>query len=473
MNQFSAFETWSTVLIIASLAAILLVSNVLRRKIRFLKRSLLPTAVIGGFVALGMKEWVLVHFLSQTQIADLNTFFSGLTYHTIALGFIALGLKVHEKFDIVTRKSHGLYSGMIIVSSYLIQGLVGLVVTITLSLTFFPQLLRASGMLLPMGFGQGPGQASNIGALYETQYLFVGGQTFGLAIASFGFLWAAVGGVIYLNILHRKGKISRTYDQTSGSVSSQEIESPDEIPVAEAIDKFSIQVSLVLLVYLFTYLFMKGIDVLIEADYFGNFGVNTVRPLIWGFNFIFGMLFALLFKRIFLYLRKVNIMTRQYPNNYMLNRIAGVVFDFMIIASIAAIKINDLKDLWVPFLILTSLGGLATVFYIRFICARIYEDYPIEATLGMFGMLTGTASSGVILIREVDPNFKTPAANDLVVGSSTAILFGFPILLLVGIAPAGNLQLIITFGLVVVLLVVFNTILLRRRTRKPLIKPSN
>ncbi len=31
----------------------------------------------------------------------------------------------------------------------------------------------------------------------------------------------------------------------------------------------------------------------------------------------------------------------------------------------------------------------------------------------MFGMLTGTASRGMILLREIDPNYETPAANNL------------------------------------------------------------
>ena len=53
----------------------------------------------------------------------------------------------------------------------------------------------------------------------------------------------------------------------------------------------------------------------------------------------------------------------------------------------------------------------------------------------MFGMLTGTISSGILLVREVDPNFKTPAANNLVSGSGMGIAFGAPILILIGLAP--------------------------------------
>jgi ESS family glutamate:Na+ symporter len=247
----------------------------------------------------------------------------------------------------------------------------------------------------------------------------------------------------------------------------QEIESPDEIPLAESIDKFTIQVTLVLFVYAVTFGVMRGIDELIEIGLFGDFGANTVRPLIWGFNFIFGTLVAILFKKIFLFFRRIKIMNRQYPNNYMLNRISGFVFDFMIVASITAIRIEDLRNLWLPFFILVITVGLATLFYIVFIAKRVYPDYPEAATMGMFGMLTGTASTGVILLREVDPNFETPAANDLVMGSTTAIFFGFPILLLVGIAPISIIHTLITLGIIFVLTSIAVSVLVYFNPLKP------
>jgi ESS family glutamate:Na+ symporter len=78
----------------------------------------------------------------------------------------------------------------------------------------------------------------------------------------------------------------------------------------------------------------------------------------------------------------------------------------------------------------------------------------------MYGMMTGTLSSGILLLREIDPEFKTPAANNLVVGSSSALIFGAPMLLLIGMAPESDNMLFLTFGLLIVyfiLLVLFMT----------------
>jgi len=208
-----------------------------------------------------------------------------------------------------------------------------------------------------------------------------------------------------------------------------------------------------------TYGFMRGITFFINGGLFGDFGASTVVPLIWGFNFIIGTLFAIAFKKLFMVFRKYNIMNRQYPNNFMLNRISGFVFDFMIVSSITAIRIEDLKHLWIPFLILVFAVGMATLVYIIFITKRVYPDYSEAASLGMFGMLTGTASTGVILLREVDPNFETPAANDLIIGSTTAIFFGFPILLLVGIAPISIVHTLIVLGIIGVLAAIAMSVL--------------
>jgi ESS family glutamate:Na+ symporter len=318
-------------------------------------------------------------------------------------------------------------------------------------------------MLLPMAFGQGPGPAGNMGTVYAENSIFIGGKAFGLSMASLGFIWACVGGVIYLNYLVKKKKLTVAEEETVSTVVTQHtVEEADEIPLSEAIDKFTIQICLVLLVYFVTYLFMKGFDLLVLNNVFGDFGTRSLRPLIWGFNFIWATIFALIFKQIFAKLRKVNIMQRKYPNDYMLNRIAGTAFDFMIIASIAAINISDLEGLWIPFIILTTVGGLTTFVYLRFISKKVYPEYELEAFVSMFGMLTGTASTGIALLREVDPHYQTPASNNLVLGASSAIVFGFPLLMLVGIAYQSTMLAIITLVIVLVAFIFINLFLLRK-----------
>jgi ESS family glutamate:Na+ symporter len=133
-------------------------------------------------------------------------------------------------------------------------------------------------------------------------------------------------------------------------------------------------------------------------------------------------------------------MHRKYPNKYMMNRIAGASFDISITAALFLVSISTLGTLWIPVVIMTTVGGLATALYMRILCPIIYKGYKDEAFLAFYGMLTGTIANGMILAREIDSDFKTPAGDDLVMGSSAAIVLGLPLLLLIAQAPRpGNL----------------------------------
>ncbi len=84
----------------------------------------------------------------------------------------------------------------------------------------------------------------------------------------------------------------------------------------------------------------------------------------------------------------------------------------------------------------------------------------------MYGMMTDTISTGIMLLREIDPSFKTPAANNLVVGSSVAIIVGAPMLLLIGLAPQSDLLLCITLAASSACALILNLYLLRSKLFK-------
>ena len=446
-------SAWNFIIQIGIIAISIMLSNCIRRKVKFIKNSLIPTTVIAGILLL------LLKFIpSFDRLIDKN-FMEILTYHTLGLGFIAMSLKTSNgKKD--SNKTVIMDTGLLTVNSYLIQGIVGLALTLLISLTFMPELYGASGLLLPLGFGQGPGQALNFGKVYESGG-FVGGASFGLSIAAIGFLYACIGGVIVLNYLKKKNKIQRYEEDDSGFISAQEVSNPNEIPLTESVDKFTIQFAIVFAVYFVTYLVMKILSDL-SVTYFGDFGINTLRPMIWGFNFLFGVVFCVITKKIFAFLKKIKLMNRQYPNNFLLNRISGWMFDIMIISGICAIELEDLGKLFIPLLIVCVIGGIVTLWYVRFACNKLYPEYPNEAFFSMFGMLTGTASTGMILLREIDPKFETPAANNLVFQSIPAIAFGFPLLLLIPMADDSLLMSFIVLGIIIVMFVAYNIVMFRK-----------
>ena len=387
---------WNIIIQLGLIAGVILLAQLLRQKLGFVRRSLMPVAVLAGFLLLILKYTGLV------RIDD--AMMEMLVYHGIA-----------EKAK--TGDLTGLKSGAVIVSTYLVQGVTGLIITILLGYTFMPRMFKAAGLLLPMGYGQGPGQANNIGSSYEALG-FAGGRSFGLSIAAAGYLVACIVGVIILNILTRRGKIASRRNGADAEPTVDFFQDKNEIPVSDSIDKLSVQIAMVILIYLVTYLVSKGITGGLAAAAPGLAG--TVNTLIWGFNFIIGSALAIGVRVLLEKGKKAGLIQRQYQNNYLLNRISGFFFDIMIVAGIASIELEDIRGLWVPFLLLAILGGVVTWLHLRYVCRKVYPDYYYEGLISMFGMLTGTISSGVLLLRETPRRRRTTSSPAAASASSSA-----------------------------------------------------
>ena len=91
---------------------------------------------------------------------------------------------------------------------------------------------------------------------------------------------------------------------------------------------------------------------------------------------------------------------------------------------------------------------------------KFFKDYAEEQFVAMYGMLTGTASTGLVLLRELDPEFKTPVSDNLVYQNIPAIIFGFPLMIIASNAPKAPMQ---TLMIAIVYFIVLNIILFRSK----------
>lgn len=456
MSSFADISSWSLLIQIFVLVVALLVANVVRCNVPLLRRSLLPTALLAGLLILCLKPWAAFSAMIDRHAMEM------ITYHTLGLGFVAMALK-NKKIKSATTTLKVVETGAVTASTYIIQGLVGLLISIPLFLWWNKtDFFYASGLLLPMGYGQGPGQALNFGVTYSDwaadQGISFHGADLGLSIAAMGFIVGSLVGVVFMNFLRRRRRLSVRQGDRVERYTLADYQSEGEIPHSESIDKLTVQLCLVLLVYGLVFLLMYGIQ---SLD-LGDFGTKTLKPLVWGFNFLWGTLIGVLVKVIINRLRKSHVMQREYINNYTLDRIAGTCFDLMIVAGTAAIDWGHLRGLLLPLILLCLVGAAVTFWYVLRCCKKLYPDYTYEAFFSMFGMLTGTASNGMILLREIDPRFETPAANNLVLQTIPALAFGFPVLLLMGFAPQSLQNTLITLGIMVVALAAFALFIFRK-----------
>jgi len=458
MENFWDYNTWGTLHVIASLLLSLLAANSLKRIFPALQASLIPTSVLGGLILMVIAG---LYKLVTGDVMYNTTFFGGngiatlevITYHTLALGFIASTFKSSDAKMSKQRTIEIFNTGVTTVSTYLLQAVLGFAITIVATM-IMKDFFAAAGVLLPFGFGQGSGQAMNYGIIYETEFGFAGGKSFGLTIAALGFLSASIGGVIHLNLLKKRGKIK--WDPTvveTAQPLEEEIQSSNEIPMQGSMDKTTVQIAFVFAAYFLAYLLMLGLGKLLPG----------MRSVIFGFNFLLGVLTATLTKVVLKLMRKNGIMRRQHINNFLMTRISNFFFDIMVVSGIAAIRLGILEQYWGVILVLGVVGLVATYAYNYYVAKTLFPDYVEEQFLMMYGMLTGTASTGVILLREIDGQFKTPAADNLVYQNFPAIVFGFPMMLLATLAPK---QPTLTFVILVVFFIAMNIILFRSRLFK-------
>lgn len=450
--NFWDLEVWSFIIMLSVLFAGMLGANMLRRRIGFLRRSLIPSSVLGGFLILAadfIYRGISGHSMFNLEVLE------ALTFHGLGLGFVALAWrKADGKRKEKSARRDVFNTSTVVVGTYLLQGIVGL--TITIPLFYLVGSYAAGGILLPMGYGQGPGQALNWGTIFQnyTEYpSFKYGASFGLTVAAMGFVSASIGGVLYLSKMRRAG------DRRAQVQNAEEIEDLNasiitekgEIPLSESMDKLTVQVAIVFVTYFVAFGAMwyatKGLDAL------GGFWVNTVKPLLWGFNFLVGTAFAILFKNILTDLRKKGVVHRDYINNFMLNRISGLFFDVMVTASIAAISLEafEHREFILPLTLICIAGALVTYWYNLRVCRFLFPEYSDESFLTMYGQNTGTASTGIILLREIDPLFQTPASHNLIYQNLWSILLGAPMLLLLGFVARSIRWTWIVYGILYVL----------------------
>ncbi len=452
MENFWDFSVWGAILLFGVLLTSLLGGNILKRAIPFFKNSLIPTSVLGGTLLIVIAA---IYKAATGNVMFDEPLFGGrgtvlleiITYHTLGLGFVASAFK-SGKSRLTKKRTEEIFdTGVTTVSSYLLQGVFGLGVTIVAALLmegFFP----AAGLLLPFGYGQGTGQAMNYGVIYETQYGFAGGKSFGLTIAALGFLSASFGGVIHLNLLKHRGKLKITGDKDR--LNAEAVEKEGEIPMQESVDKLTVQVALIFLAYLLSYLLMYLLGLLLPG----------MKATIFGFNFLLGVLSATLIKSLMHGMKKKGIIKKEHVNDFLMTRTSNFFFDIMVVSGIAAIRLDILEKYWGIMLLLGAVGLVVTYVYNRYVAKALFPSYAEEQFLAMYGMLTGTASTGIILLREVDGDFKTPAADNLVYQTFPAIVFGFPMMLLATLAPVRPT---LTLIILAAFFVVMQLILFRRR----------
>ena len=464
MDQVSGWDftlanypaVWAFMVQLGLLLLFLMLGNILRRTIPLFRKCLVPSALLGGTLLL-IANVIAKQF--DFVLVD-NRLMQVITYHCLAIGFAAMTLKT-EKSTHKTNKAQVVEFGALQGGCYMLQAFVGLGITLVLFLLtrYGKQVISyICGLILPLAFGQGPGNALSwdINFTNIPNAQFAGNGSFGLSLASIGFVVASVLGVLYINIYKKRGDLVVRKARPDGQIVDQSNPKGDEIPDNESVDKFTIQLGFVALAYALSFGFMCLLGAI--SDFTNSIG--------WGFNFLWASLAAMLIKVVVKQLHRHNLMHRVYINNYQMDRISGFSFDLMIVAGVSAIEINDIRSYILPVVILSVVGAIITYVYIRKVSKECFKGFEHEMFLMAFGTLTGTASNGMILMKEVDPGLRTPTSSLYILSNFPAMVMIAPLLLLLGFAGKTLTNAIIACAIFFVLWAAYTIFLFRRRIFK-------
>ncbi|MGM0651973.1 MAG: sodium/glutamate symporter [Bacillota bacterium] len=386
-------------LVFGFMAIMLLLGMLLRSTIKFFQTFLIPSCFIGGIAGLVLVSTGLVGVSTDL----LETF----AYHLFIISFISLGLttnfKKDSQFSVISPVRGSLWMGFVSGVVMAMQAIIGALFVFLFNTTGF-ELHPTFGFLSPLGFTQGPGQALSIGRVWQ-EFGFENAATLGLSFAVFGFAFAFFVGVPLVNWGIRKGYSAEAPKELPRDFLTGITQKDAEKKTAGALtthsgstDVLAFHVALVGLVYVLTYLLVLAINHFTSVD---------AAQSMWGFFFFFGILVAIFLK----------FLITRLGLDYLLDpgiqrRITGWSVDFLIIATVMAIQVVVVWDYILPIVVISMFSGVLTTIVVISLGRRTWA-YSLERTAGIYGITTGNASTGLLLLRISDPEFKTPVGIEL------------------------------------------------------------
>lgn len=399
-----------TVLIVAGLLG---VAELARATIGPLRRLAMPGALLAGALGfllgpegVGAWGWPALPF----DVATLEA----ATYHGLGVLFVAIALQTPERTD--GAGADGRSMGFAITTMIALQTAVGLACALALH-TLTRPTHPGVGLLLPLGFEQGPGQAMAVGGAWEASGL-VHGTQLGLLVAALGFVWCVVAGVPWVAYGRARGLARTASPRASASTTSDP--TPVEAPDAPgAIDRASRQFAAIGVVYAVTWGVCVGLSAIVRR------WDASLAEMVFGFHFIVGAVVALGFRA---------ALTKWDPaalDDRLLGRVAGLSVDVLTVCALAAVQLAAVRDQWLAVGVVTTAGGLVTLAACVVLAPRAFREAPFEHAVVWFGMSTGTLPMGLALLRVVDPDLRSPAPVSALVGSAASILGAVPLVFVI------------------------------------------
>lgn len=372
---------------------LIFIAKIIRTKIRVFQDLYIPTALIAGFLGVigGPYGFDILPFSSSASS------YSGIL---IAVLFATMYLGRHEKASFKTMINGVGDTFLLNTASEIGQYGITLLFGVLVIDVVFKGINPSFSLMMPSGFVGGHGSAAAIGTVLENAG-WTDAITIGQTFATFGLLIGIFGGILIINYCARKGYTriikevkAMPEDLRTGLIHEENRSSMGENTVSPmSLDPLTWHLCLVM--------------VSVGAAYLINHYLVKLMPTvsipIYGLALVCGIVVQKI-----LQLCKLD----DYVDRKIISRIGSNAADYLVGFGVATINIKVVMQYWKPMLILCLLGTLYVVIFFFVISRKFFRNFWVERGIYIFGWSTGVMSIAVLLLRVVDPEFKSGVLED-------------------------------------------------------------
>ena len=414
----SSFEG---VLAFAFLAVMLLAGTIMRANVPLFRNALIPASLIGGVLGFVLLALSMGY---GYESRDFQVF----TFHFFTLSFMSLVLVRGEQTSARSITRGASWLSLVWVMSLVLQALIGLMIIVGYNLLSGDNLSEYLGLLVTHGFTQGPGQALALGGIWEHEMGITHAVNFGLIYASVGFIVAFSIGVPVARWAVRRGltanKNAQMNDDFMRGILSPEnqLSAGTQITHPANVDSLGFHLTLLAAAYLITDIYINLMASAVSTVDLG--AINLTVIFSHNLFFFHGLIICVLLRTL---MNRLGL--GHFIDDNTQRRITGSAVDFMVVATIMSIELALLSEFIVPILAVCIAVSAGTAL-LCYVFGRRLNELGVERALTAFGCCCGSTGSGVLLLRMLDPDLRTPIARELAFFNIAIMFFGFHILTL-------------------------------------------
>lgn len=416
-------------------AVLLLAGVALRLRFAVFRWLYIPASVIGGILGLAIVQSITGHARGTSGPTAASQAAGEITavladWPSWLIAVVFAGMLLERKPGSVSQTAPRVArQGLMVWVIVLGQTAVGLLVTWLLVQPFF-DAPNSIGMLIETGFAGGHGTAAAMQSVFEHEEIGLEtGGDLGIMMATCGLVLGVITGVVWINVAVRRGWV-RVADEVASRarVDGGGVDAQARRPIGharvggETVDPLLLQAIWLALAFGVGLALQHAVAwtaTLIDAWWLpaaADSGAEqqlrerlTLGSIFGSFPlFIYTLFGGLIVRRGLAALGAANAIDPET-----VNRLTSAAMDVLVVAAITALDLRAVVNLIVPFSMLLIAGAIWSSLCLL-VLARWILPRPYWFQLGIinYGMSTGVTATGFVLLKMIDPELESGAAED-------------------------------------------------------------